>query len=205
MRRRFYWPRMALDIHNFVRNCPQCARERIKLRRYANPLRLFPPKGPLQDVAIDLLGPLQKSKRGHTHLLAWDIACAFFVHWVFCYGPPVTLLSDNGPPFDSKFYAKVCLALEIRNNFTTTYHPRANGQVELYNRTILSALRRYVAEHPQHWDMFTDALTYAYNTQVHTSTGLAPFELVLNRLLHELSVAASSKLDAETPFKLGRS
>eukprot|EP00171_Calliarthron_tuberculosum_P017080 IDg17080t1 len=101
MRRKFYWPRMALDIHNFVRNCPQCARERIKLRRYANPLRLFPPKGPLQDVAIDLLGPLQKSQRGHSHLLvisdrftkltktvplfakqlkAWDIARAFVVH-----------------------------------------------------------------------------------------------------------------------------
>eukprot|EP00171_Calliarthron_tuberculosum_P022988 IDg22988t1 len=46
MRRKFYWPRMALDIHIFVRNCPQCARERIKLRRYANPLRLFRQKGP---------------------------------------------------------------------------------------------------------------------------------------------------------------
>eukprot|EP00171_Calliarthron_tuberculosum_P013936 IDg13936t1 len=186
------------------------------------PLRLFPPKGPLQDVAIDLLGPLQKSARGHTHLLvisdrftkltktvplfarqlkAWDVAKAFVVHWVFCYGPPVTLLSDNGPPFDSKFMQKVCIALGVRNNFTTTYHPRANGQVERYNRTILSALRRYVAEHPQHWDLFTDALTFAYNAQVHSSTGLTPFELVLSRPPHELSVAATANINAETPFQ----
>eukprot|EP00171_Calliarthron_tuberculosum_P008749 IDg8749t1 len=89
---------MALDCYTHVRNCEECARERIKLRRYANPLRLFPPKGPLQDVAIDLLGPLQKSARGYTHLLvitdrytkltktvpllarhlkAWDVAQAF--------------------------------------------------------------------------------------------------------------------------------
>lgn len=29
--------------------------------------------------------------------------------------------------------------------------------------------------------MFTDSLTYAYNTQPHSSTGIYPFELVLAR------------------------
>ena len=71
--------------------------------------------------------------------------------------------------------------MSIENNFTTTYHPQTNGQVERYNRTILAALRTYVADHPRDWDLYTDALTYAYNCQPHTSTSVAPFELVLSK------------------------
>ena len=68
-----------------------------------------------------------------------------------------------------------------KNNFTTTYHPQANGQVERYNRTILAALRTYVADHPRDWDLYTDELTYAYNCLPHTSTDVAPFDLVLSK------------------------
>lgn len=50
-----------------------------------------------------------------------------------------------------------------------------------YNHTLLSAVRRYVVELPQNWDLSTPALAYAYNKQPHLSTGLAPLDLVLNR------------------------
>eukprot|EP00171_Calliarthron_tuberculosum_P005774 IDg5774t1 len=103
-------------------NCSSCARELIKLRWHAAERTLFLVKGLLEDVAIDLLGPFQKTPRRNTHLLgiadrysklartvpmgtikAWELAQAFLRHWVFTYGPPSTLLSDNGPLFDSKF------------------------------------------------------------------------------------------------------
>ena len=80
--------------------------------------------------------------------------------------------------------------------FTTTYHPQTNGQVERFNRTILSALRHYVAEHPRDWDLFSDALTYAYNTQAHASTMLAPFELVLSRPPPVISIESRPTMDA---------
>ena len=46
---------------------------------------------------------------------------------------------------------------------------------------MLAALRTYIADHPRDWDLFTDAITFAYNTQVHRSTNVAPFDLVLSR------------------------
>jgi len=101
--------------------------------------------------------------------------------WVFTYGPPAELIADNGRQFTSRFFQDVCKILTIHNSFTTTYHPQTNGQVERFNRTILSALRTYIADHPRDWDLYSSALTYAYNSSPQTSTALAPFELVLSR------------------------
>ena len=42
-------------------------------------------------------------------------------------------------------------------------------------------LRCYVDDNPQDWDRYAPALTYAYNTAVHRSTGTTPFDLVLSR------------------------
>ena len=108
------------------------------------------------------------------------MAIAFVEHWVFKYGPPKTLLSDNGSNFASKLFQRMCSYIGVANMYTSTYHPQTNGQVERYNRTILAMLRNYVNEHQDDWDEYVTALTYAYNTSVHRSTGTTPFDLVLS-------------------------
>lgn len=108
LRRSNYCPRMAFYCHIFVQNCPGCAQERKKQRKYENSLTTFPPKVPLQDLAINLLGPLHRSARGHKQLLViiyrftkltktvllctkqlkfWDVARSFSFHCLFCYRP----------------------------------------------------------------------------------------------------------------------
>ena len=69
----------------------------------------------------------------------------------------------------------------VSNAFTSTYHPQTNGQTERFNRTLTAMLRCYVDDNPQDWDRYAPALTYAYNTAVHRSTGTTPFDLVLSR------------------------
>ena len=83
----------------------------------------------------------------------------FVNEWVFNYGPPKELISGNGGCFTCNFFLDVCIILSIKNNFTTTYYPQAKGQIERYKRTILAALRTYVADHPNDWYLYTDALT----------------------------------------------
>ena len=109
-------------------------------------------------------------------------------HWIFTYGPPKTLISDNGKQFASKFFQAVCSLLGLSNIFTSTYHPQTNGKVEQYNRTILAMLRNYVNEHQNNWDRYATALTYAYNNHVHRSTSTTPFSLVLSRPPPEFSL-----------------
>lgn len=79
--------------------------------------------------------------------------------------------------------------------FTTTYHPQTNGQVENFNRTFLSALRKYIGDHPKDWDLFSDAVTFAYNTQIHRTTNMAPFELVLARAPKSVALQGQPKLE----------
>jgi Reverse transcriptase (RNA-dependent DNA polymerase)/Integrase zinc binding domain len=62
MSRSFFWPRMAEDVYEAIRQCDHCARNRITEKRHANPLRLFPANGPLESVAMDILGPLPRNK-----------------------------------------------------------------------------------------------------------------------------------------------
>jgi transposase InsO family protein len=83
-------------------------------------------------VAIDILGPLPRAKHGNRFLLvisdrfskvtntvplravtALPVARAFCDHWVYSCGPPLSLLTDNGPQFIAKFFMTVCAELGI--------------------------------------------------------------------------------------------
>ena len=219
LRRHMYWPSMAVDCYAIVRKCSTCAKNRIKLRQRSNPLQLFPPAGPLESVAIDVFGPLLVTARGNQYLLmisdryskltksvpmksisAEAVARAFTDEWALTYGPPKDLLSDNGGCFNSKFFTSVCTILNVMNKFTTTYHPQTNGQVERYNRTLKAALNSYLDDHPHDWDLYARTLTYAYNCQPHTSTSLAPFELVLSRAPPPFAIQPPST-DPRTPIE----
>ena len=130
------------------------------------------------------------------------VAKAFASQWVFVYGPPSAILSDNGKQFAANFFQALCRTLGTKNVYTTTYNPKCNGQAERFNRTILNGIRHYIDEHPTDWDMYTDALTYAYNTQVHTTTDCTPFELVLSRPPphHSLEVDPLTERQTAKPF-----
>jgi transposase InsO family protein len=69
----------------------------------------------------------------------------------------------------------------VQHIFISAYRPQANGQVERFNRTILARLRALVGEGQGKWDLYSSAVTYAYNTQVHASTGYSPFDRIISR------------------------
>lgn len=124
-------------------------------------------------------------------LKAWNVARAFVVHWLFCYGLPKTLLSDNDLAFSSEFLQEVCLTFGVMKNFYTSHHPKYIEKTERFNRTFLSALRSYLIKNPKIFDPFTDPLTLEHKTQIHTSTAISLSELVLRRAPPEKSIDLS--------------
>jgi RNase H-like domain found in reverse transcriptase/Integrase zinc binding domain len=123
IRRAYLWPGMAADVYQTVKSCEASARNRITERRKTNFLKLFPAKGPLESVAMDILGPLPKSKHDNRFQLvitdryskvtrtvplrattALSVARAFCEQWDYVYGAPMTLITDNGPKFTAKVF-----------------------------------------------------------------------------------------------------
>ena len=140
IRLHYYMPHLAADVAATVRNCASCAKNRVRLRRRKNLLKLFPATRPMESVGIDILGPLPKSKRGKRFLLvisdrftklttmvalrninAYSVAFAFCEAWIFKYGPPRRVLSDNGKQFTSRFFQSIFKLLGLSNAYTSPY------------------------------------------------------------------------------------
>jgi len=68
MKRCFYWESIIVDLYDFVRKCPPCAKNRMQERRHTSAVTLFPPKEPLNEVGIDILGPLLNTVDGNRYV-----------------------------------------------------------------------------------------------------------------------------------------
>ena len=64
---------------------------------------------------------------------------------------------------------------------------------------LASALRTYVGDNLTDWDLYTPAVTFAYNTQVDSTTGVRSFDLVLSRDIPSLSVEPPAQAEAVEP------
>ena len=207
---------MSVDINQWVEDCSSCAKNRVKDQKHVYKMKLFPATKPLEYVAMDILGPLPRTKHGKRFILvitdrftkltkteplrtitSLAVAKAFCKTWVYNFGTPKVLLTDNGTQFTSRFFMQVCRILGTEKVFTTEYHPQANGQAERFNRTLLAALRNYVSDSQKDWDEWLEPVTYAYNKQVHRSTGVTPFDLVLSR--HPPSLVVDEELLEHIP------
>jgi hypothetical protein len=83
---------------------------------------------------------------------------------------------------------------------TAVASPRANGQVERFNRTILDALVSYVGEDQNDWEQFLPKVQLGLNSNINNSTGKSPLELLYGfrpRLIGDVvSPLPSSNIDS---------
>lgn len=98
----------------------------------------------------------------------------------------------------ARFFREICRIVGTRKVYTTKYNPKCNGQVGRFNRTIIAALQQYFRDHTRQWDLSTRALAHACNTQVHSSTRLAPFEMVLSRSPPHLGLESTPHIESGT-------
>ena len=57
------------------------------------------------------------------------------------YGIPKVLVSDNGKQFDNNAFRDFCSELGIKNHYSSSAHPQANGQVEVMNWSLLKIIK----------------------------------------------------------------
>ena len=201
-----YWPAMRQDIKKYCGECDSCHSSKIKREKAQGKIQQFPATKPFQQIAIDIVGYLPTTNEGNRYLLtiidgftrfvtaiplksisAVAVARAFVNHWIYIYGPPKYVLSDNGTQFKSNTFRAVAKLLGLKQQFTTVDHPECNGMIERFHRYLKERLKFKALDHgldyyaEDDWDIHIASICASHNIAVHSSTGYAPFELLFGK------------------------
>eukprot|EP00116_Pleurobrachia_bachei_P005916 sb/3466178/ len=113
---------------------------------------------------------------------AKEVAKALLKDWISIHGVPVYIKSDNGKCFkEAELIKELWRVLGVETRYTSPYNPRANGQVERMNGTILQILRKVSMKNPEKWKNAIPLITLAINTSVSKNTNMTPAELMMGR------------------------
>jgi len=198
VKRRFYWPGMDAIIQRYVTSCDECQRNKPSQQSPMGLLQPLPiPTRPWQQVSMDLITALPRSRSGNdaivvfvdkltklvhyvattTNVTAPQLATLFMREVVRLHGVPDSILSDRDPRFTAKFWRAFWSQLGTTLTMSTAYHPQTDGQTERSNRTLEELLRSRINFQQTDWDEHLAAAELAVNNSVQASTGFTPFYL----------------------------
>nr|GFA16838.1 putative retroelement [Tanacetum cinerariifolium] len=92
------------------------------------------------------------------------------------HGIPVSIISDRDPRFASNFWRSLQNALGTRQDMSTAYHPKTDGQSERTIQTLKYILRACVINFRKGWVNHFPLVEFSFNNSYHASIKAVPFE-----------------------------
>lgn len=195
LREKVWWPQMDKQVEQYIKTCYPC--QLVGPRGKPEPIQSTKlPEGPWMDLAVDIVEVsgnkflvvvdnysrwpevILLKKPDSQHVVA-ALEAIFLTH-----GLPLSVRSDNGPPFTSHDFEQFLEHLGIRHLKGVPYWPASNGEVERCNGTILKAFRIASIEGKKWQDELRNYL-FQYRVTPHTTTGISPAELLMGRKLRD--------------------
>lgn len=177
----------------------------------------------------DHLGPFVRSKRSNAYLLTiinaftryisikavrdtkTATAIRIFKEHFGYFGTPNLLITDRGTCFTSSKFKSFTQNLGIKHVLNAVATPRANGQIERFNRTIMDALgARCHSEKENTWDEHIGEIQLSINTTVNKSTGKSPSELLFGcklmnpseNIINDVIYLTSNRISGDNLFNM---
>ena len=196
-----YWTGIDADIEDYTKRCQECIKRSKVAKEPLQPHGI--PEGPWRKLGIDYF-----TFDGNSYVLI----CDYFSKFPFLYraktsfwslrdhlidlfsieGYPDEIVSDNGPPFQSKEFAKFLSGLGIKHTTSSPGYPRSNGFIERHIQTVKNMLSK-----SSNTRSFQEVLADLRTT--HIGTGLpSPAEILHGRNL-------TTRVQAEIDIKAIRS
>lgn len=190
IQRTFNWPGLQTDVVKYLQSCLHCRRARSGKERLQGLQRAHPVPLAFELVYMDLWQV--KYDEQHYHVLTmidqatkWvecatvsdlsapTIASAFMTQWIYRFGAPRRLVTDNGKSFCNAFMDRLMARIGVTRLTTTPYHPEGNAVIESFHRTLNQGFR-----HLNHKALpFQEALgmiLFGYRVNIHVTTGNSP-------------------------------
>lgn len=168
VKRDYYVQNLRAKNEKIIKNCIDCILAEKRAGRQEGFLSPID-KGevPLDTYHVDHLGPLVSTKKSYRHILVVIDGFSKFT-WLFVTKSTGTvevldrlkqqavirkrrIIPDRGTAFTANDFREYCKQENIQHVLTTTGIPRANGQVERVNRTLISLLTKLAAPKPEEW------------------------------------------------------
>lgn len=187
---------MRKYVNKYVASCIGCQFTKKPTGKQPGLLHPIPREPvPLHTLHIDHLGPFCKSN-GKSYVFAIIDGFTKFV-WLeavasanakgaiaalekLCsvFGYPVRIISDRGTAFTCREFEGYCNKKGIKHVLNAVASPKANGQVERLNRTILSSLTAHMGEEQKGWDVYLSKVQLGINSTVSQGTDKSPLALL---------------------------
>ena len=169
LRHDFWMPGVNWLVEKIERNCISCIlakRKGGKQEGWLHPLKNG--TTPFDTYHIDPLDPLASRHRSHRQV----------EEAIHNFGNPRRSISDRRTAFMSEDFATYCKAERIEHHLKTTGVPRANGQVERINRTVIPMLTKLTAPKAIKWFKHVECVQQFLNSILHRSLGTSPFRVM---------------------------
>ena len=206
-RQKYYYPRMAQLIREWVMSCEKGIRELT-----INPQLTRPPlqnpnepiNAPEDAMQIDLVPGLPPSGGYENIVTAMDV----FPRYLFAYPTsnqdattiakviinimtkhaylPTTLISDKGTAFTSHVIKEVAGVLGITLKHATTKHAKTIGLLERSHASIKQSLKIETGERRLLWHKYNSIAVLNYNTSYHSSIGCEPSRVFHGRIPYNI-------------------
>lgn len=214
----FWFPKMKKFIRKYVHSCIECAYSKEPSGPKEGLLHpIHKVNKPFDTVHIDHLGPFVKSARGNSYLLVLvdgftkfcllkplrnlksNLSIRSLEEIFSIFGYPNRLISDQGSSFTSREFKRFCDKSKINHILNAVASPRANGQVERYNRTVLDALTAYTDKlGEKYWDTVLGKLQWGMNNTLNKGIGKAPSEALFGITMSNQGENVFAKILNET-------
>ena len=104
------------------------------------------------------------------------LAKLYVKHIVCLHTVPVSIISDRGSVFTSRFWQKLQEAMGTRLDLSTAFRPQTDGQSKRMIQTLEDMLRMCVMDLGGSWDEQLPLVEFAYSNSYHSSIEIAPYE-----------------------------
>ena len=211
---KYWWPKMREHIKIYCKCCNTCQHNKPgvwKMYSRGN-IKLFTATEPFEQISTDIVGPLPMSQSGNRYIVTMidkfsrycmlvpvpDVTALSVIkaidRWITTFGPPKSILSDNGPQFISNIYRDYLdNHKNIKYRYTSTYHPQCNGQIERLHRWIKERLTLIsydgglnFVNGEDDWADYLGIIQYTYNSTPNLATTYSPMDIVIGRNDYEL-------------------
>ena len=190
-----YWTGIDADIEDYTKRCQECIKRSQAAKEPLQPHDI--PEGPWRKLGIDYF-----TFDGNSYVLI----CDYFSKFPFLYraktsfwslrdrlidlfsieGYPDEIVSDNGPPFQSKEFAKFLSGLGIKHTTSSPGYPRSNGFIEQHIQTVKNMLSK-----SSNTRSFQEVLADLRTTRIRTGLP-SPAEILHGR---NLTTRAQAEID----------